>query len=100
MSSKALQSYTFHSKYARYNPELKRRDTWHEANDRVLEMHLSRYPQIAEELTWAFDQAKVKRVLGSQRAFQYAGSPILKKHARVYNCTVSYCDRPRFFQEA
>lgn len=100
MSIKALQSYTFHSKYARYNPELKRRDTWNEANGRVLDMHRSRYPQIADELNWAFEQAKAKRVLGSQRALQYAGTPILKKHARVYNCCVSYCDRLRFFQEA
>lgn len=100
MSIKALQSYTFHSKYARYNPELKRRDTWFESNDRVLNMHLSRYPQIAEELNWAFEQAKAKRVLGSQRALQYAGTPVLRKHARVYNCTVSYCDRIRFFQES
>jgi ribonucleoside-diphosphate reductase alpha chain len=100
MSIKALQAYTFHSKYARYNPELKRRDTWLEANDRVLNMHLSRYPQITEELNWAFEQAKAKRVLGSQRALQYAGAPVLKKHARAYNCCVSYCDRIRFFQEA
>jgi ribonucleoside-triphosphate reductase len=100
MSIKALQSYTFHSKYARYNSDLKRRDTWFESNDRVLNMHLSRYPQIAEELNWAFEQAKAKRVLGSQRALQYAGEPVLRKHARVYNCTVSYCDRMRFFQEA
>jgi ribonucleoside-diphosphate reductase alpha chain len=99
MSIKALQSYTFHSKYARYNSDLKRRDTWNEAIDRVLEMHLSRYPQITDELTWAFEQSKAKRVLGSQRALQYAGAPALSKHARVYNCTVSYCDRLRFFQE-
>ena len=24
----------------------------------------------------------------------------MKKNARMYNCSVSYCDRPRFFQEA
>jgi intein/homing endonuclease len=100
MSIKALQAYTFHSKVARYNPELKRRDTWTEANDRVLNMHLSRYPQITEELKWAFEQSKNRRVLGSQRALQYAGAPVLKKHARQYNCTSSYCDRVRFFQEA
>ena len=86
MSIKALQSYTFQAKYARYNSKLKRRDTWNEAQDRALSMHLGRYPQISEELTWAFDQAKAKRVLGSQRALQYSGAPILKKHARIYNC--------------
>jgi len=100
LSIKALQSYTFHSKYARYNPELKRRDTWNEANDRVLDMHLSRLPQIETELRWAFSEARDKVALGSQRALQYGGSPILKKHARIFNCVTSYCDRVRFFQEA
>jgi ribonucleoside-diphosphate reductase alpha chain len=37
--------------------------------------------------------------LGSQRALQFGGDPILKRHAKIYNCTSSYCDRLRFFQE-
>jgi ribonucleoside-diphosphate reductase alpha chain len=40
-----------------------------------------------------------KKVLGSQRALQFGGEPILKRHAKIYNCTSSYCDRLRFFQE-
>lgn len=99
MSVKALQDYTFVSKYARYNSEKKRRETWQEAVERVKGMHLQRYPQITEEIEWAFDQVKAKRVLGSQRALQFGGEPILKKHARIYNCIASYCDRLRFFQE-
>jgi ribonucleoside-triphosphate reductase len=100
MSVKALQDYTFNSKYARYNPARKRRDTWNESINRVMEMHLGQYPQVEEEIRWAFDQVRTKRVLGSQRALQYAGFPVISKNARVYNCTVSYCDRIRFFQES
>ncbi len=99
MSVKALQDYTFVSKYARYDSEKKRRETWQEAVERVKGMHLQKYPQIAEDIEWAFEQVKAKRVLGSQRALQFGGNPILKKHARIYNCISSYCDRPRFFQE-
>ena len=99
MSVKALQDYTFVSKYARYNKEKKRRETWLEAVERVKEMHLRKYPQISEDIEWAFKQVKAKRVLGSQRALQFGGDPILKKHARIYNCIASYCDRVRFFQE-
>jgi ribonucleoside-diphosphate reductase alpha chain len=40
-----------------------------------------------------------KKVLGSQRALQFGGDPILKRHSKIYNCTASYCDRLRFFQE-
>ena len=99
MSVKALQDYTFVSKYARYLPDQKRRETWAEAVDRVRDMHIRRYPQIEQEITWAFEQVRQRRVLGSQRALQFGGPPIEKKNARIYNCIASYCDRLRFFQE-
>ncbi len=99
MSLSALQEYTFVSKYARYVPELNRRETWNEAVERVRDMHLRRYPEIQEDIEWAFEQVKQKRVLGSQRALQFGGKPIEKKNARIYNCIASYCDRLRFFQE-
>jgi ribonucleoside-diphosphate reductase alpha chain len=99
MSVKALQDYTFVSKYARYKSEMNRRETWNEAVVRVEEMHLRKYPQIKKEIKWAFEQVKAKRVLGSQRALQFGGKPVEKKNARIYNCIASYCDRQRFFQE-
>lgn len=99
MSIKALQDYTYYSKYARYNKEEKRRETWDEATDRVKNMHLRKYPEAKEHIEWAFDLVRQKRVLGSQRALQFGGVPCEKKNARIYNCTVSFCDRMRFFQE-
>lgn len=99
MSVKALQDYTFTSKYARYLPEQKRRETWSEAVNRVRDMHIKRYPQIEKDITWAFEQVKQRKVLGSQRALQFGGDPIIKKNARIYNCIASYADRLRFFQE-
>jgi hypothetical protein len=99
MSIKALQDYTYYAKYARYNKKEKRRETWGEAVDRVLDMHLKRYPQVAEEIEWIRPLMKERRFLGSQRALQFGGLPIEKKHARIYNCAASYCDRIRFFQE-
>ncbi len=99
MSIQALQDYTYYSKYARYNKQHKRRSTWDETVDRVQNMHLSRFPQARKQIEWAFGHVRTKRVLGSQRALQFGGHPILSKHARIYNCTVSFCDRIRFFQE-
>ena len=99
MSIKALQDYTYVSKYARFNTKERRRETWFEAVERVKEMHLRKFPQVAEDIEWAFDLCKQKRVLGSQRALQFGGKPIEQKNARMYNCCVSFCDRIRFFQE-
>jgi ribonucleoside-triphosphate reductase len=67
----------------------------------VREMMHSRYDTfgISEDIDWAYDMMYKKKVLGSQRALQFGGDPILKRHAKIYNCTASYCDRLRFFQE-
>lgn len=103
MSVKALQEYTRFSKYSKYVPELKRRETWDEQVDRVFSMHEQKYADkmesIREDFEFAKQMVKKKRVLGSQRALQFGGKPILDKNAKLYNCTVSYVDRPRFFQE-
>jgi ribonucleoside-diphosphate reductase alpha chain len=96
-----LQNYTFVSKYARWIEDKNRRETWKEAVDRVRTMMHTKYDSfgIKEEIDWAYDLMYKKKVLGSQRALQFGGDPILKRHAKIYNCTSSYCDRLRFFQE-
>ena len=96
-----LQSYTFVSKYARWLEDKNRRETWKEAVDRVRGMMHTKYADysVSEEIDWAYDIMYKKKVLGSQRALQFGGDPILKRHSKIYNCTASYCDRLRFFQE-
>lgn len=101
-SADALGDYVFALKYARHLPEAGRRETYTEAVDRVFAMHARKYADkgIESDLAFAKDAVLDKLVLGSQRAMQFGGPYIEKKNARMYNCTVSYADRPRFFQEA
>lgn len=103
MSIKALADYTQYSRYARYDKEKKRRETWHEQVDRVFEMHERKFGEkldaIRDDFEFTKEMVKKKRILGSQRALQFGGDSILQKPAKLYNCTVSYVDRPRFFQE-
>jgi ribonucleoside-triphosphate reductase (thioredoxin) len=96
-----LQNYTFVAKYARWIEDKKRRETWKEAVERVKGMMLVKYADfnINEDIEWAYDMMYKKKVLGSQRALQFGGKPIMDRHAKIYNCTSSYCDRLRFFQE-
>jgi ribonucleoside-diphosphate reductase alpha chain len=96
-----LQNYTFVSKYARWLEDKNRRETWKEAVDRVRNMMHIKYDAfgVSGDIDWAYDIMHKKKVLGSQRALQFGGEPILKRHAKIYNCTSSYCDRLRFFQE-
>ena len=96
-----LQNYTFVSKYARWLESKNRRETWKEAVERVKNMMHTMYADkgVTDEINWAYDVMYKKKVLGSQRGLQFGGEPILKRHAKIYNCTSSYCDRLRFFQE-
>ena len=96
-----LQNYTFVSKYARWLENKNRRETWKEAVERVKNMMHTMYADknISEDIDWAYEIMYKKKVLGSQRGLQFGGEPILKRHAKIYNCTSSYCDRLRFFQE-
>jgi len=98
---KELQNYTFVSKYARWNKQKQRRETWVEAVDRVRQMMLEKYADknIDDDINWAYDMMQKKKVLGSQRILQYGGRPALIKNARVFNCSGSHCNRLRFFQE-
>lgn len=104
MSVKNLQDYVFTSKYSRYLAGEKRRETYEEAVERVIDMHRRHFTargcDIEDLLGIVGEMMLGRRVLGSQRALQFGGDAILSKHARMYNCTTSYCDRPRFFQEA
>jgi len=106
MSIRALQDYTFYAKYAKYNKNKKRRETWQETVDRVFEMHERKFKNILEtneefkkDFNFAKEQVSKKRVLGAQRALQFGGDPILAKNSKMYNCSVTYIDRPRAFQE-
>jgi ribonucleoside-diphosphate reductase alpha chain len=105
MSIKALADYTLYAKYSRYLPEKKRRESWDETVERVFKMHeehlgKEKLESIKEDFEFAKEMVKKKRVLGSQRALQFGGSPILRSNHKMYNCTVSYCDRASFFSEA
>lgn len=95
----AMSEYVFMSRYSRYIPRRRRRETWNEAVDRVKDMHVKKYPNISEDIAWAFEQVREKRVLPSMRSMQFGGEPIEEKNSRLYNCTFSVADRTDFFKD-
>jgi ribonucleoside-diphosphate reductase alpha chain len=56
-------------------------------------------PELDEALNFAQAAYTEKLVLGAQRALQFGGEQIFKHESRMYNCSVSYVDRPAFFNE-
>jgi ribonucleoside-diphosphate reductase alpha chain len=97
----AMSEYTLVAKYARWIEKKKRRETWDEMVNRVRDMHIFRYASknIEEDIRWSFEQVRNKKVLPSMRSMQYGGDSIIANDARIYNCSYSVCDRPRFFSE-
>lgn len=95
----------FYSDYSRWMENEKRFETWSESVGRVMNMHRDMYaskmsPRLLNLIALAESAYSQKWVLGAQRALQFGGDQIMKHMVRGYNCAFSYCDRPRFFQEA
>lgn len=99
----ALSEYIHASKYARYIPELQRREVFEETIDRVEGMHLKKFaylPDLLPDIRKAFGFVRNKQVLPSMRAMQFGGIAVEANHNRLYNCSASPVDRPRVFAEA
>jgi ribonucleoside-diphosphate reductase alpha chain len=99
ISQKILSDVTVFLKYAKYKPELSRRETWQELVMRNKEMHQKKYPQLAEEIEAAYKYVYDKRILPSMRSMQFAGRPIEVNPARIYNCAFLPIDDWRAFGE-
>jgi ribonucleoside-triphosphate reductase (thioredoxin) len=97
--SQILSEITTHLKYAKYVPEKNRRETWDELVTRNKEMHLKKFPHLAEEIETAYKFVYDKKVLPSMRSMQFAGKPIEINNARIFNCSYLPIDDYRAFSE-
>ena len=85
-SNKILSDITVFMKYAKYNKELGRRESWEELVTRNKNMHIKKFPQIKEAIEHAYKFVYDKKVLPSMRSLQFGGKPIEISPNRVYNC--------------
>ena len=99
LSSEILSDITVHMKYAKYIPELNRRETWEELVTRNKEMHIKRYPEFKERIEEVYKYVYDKKVLPSMRSLQFGGKPIEISPNRVYNCAYLPIDHVASFSE-
>jgi len=99
ISTKILSDITVYMKYAKYIPELQRRETWEELVTRNMDMHIKKYPQLNSEIRQAYTFVYDKKVLPSMRSMQFAGKPIEISPNRIYNCAYAPVDDYRVFSE-
>jgi ribonucleoside-triphosphate reductase len=94
--------------YSKWIENEGRAETWEDSVTRVMNMHRNN-PQFADAFKdeWfksMFEKTQQlyvdKRILGSNRALQFGGDPIMKHNSKMYNCLGSHCDRVEFFNES
>tara|TARA_R110000744_G_scaffold284551_1_gene396060 strand:+ start:57 stop:1913 length:1857 start_codon:yes stop_codon:yes gene_type:complete len=100
LASEILSDITVHMKYARYLPDVYRREAYSELVDRNKAMHIKRYPDLKEEIEEAYVFVYEKKVLPSMRSMQFGGKPIEVAPNRIFNCAYMPIDDIRAFGEA
>ena len=100
-SAEILSDIVTFTKYAKYVPEIKRRETWEELVERNMAMHVNKYPKLRKEIQQVYkDFVMTKKVLPSMRSLQFGGKPIQNSPNRIFNCAYMPVDAPESFSEA
>jgi ribonucleoside-triphosphate reductase (thioredoxin) len=99
LNQQILSDLIIHMKYARYLPELQRRELWPEITERYASMLIEKYPALEKEIYQNLQFVLNKKILPSMRAMQFAGPAIMRNNSRIYNCAYMPVDDIRAFSE-
>ena len=99
LNNSILSDITVHMKYAKYIPELNRRETWEELVDRNKAMHIRKYPSLENDINTYYKYVYEKKILPSMRSLQFGGKPIEISPNRLYNCAYLPIDHIDSFSE-
>lgn len=95
----SYQRYIAISRYARYLPEKKRRETWEETVDRYCDFFSQKFGDLFPKEE-AYESITKLKVMPSMRALMTAGKALERDNAAGYNCSALAVDDPRAFDEA
>ena len=96
-----LSDITVHMKYAKYQKDKLRRETWVELCMRNRNMHIQHYPYLADDIRKLYRKyVLTKKVLPSMRSLQFGGKSIEISPNRIYNCAYMPVDSLECFSEA
>ena len=111
LQQEIMSDITVHMKYAKYDAEKMRRESWSEICQRNRDMHLNHIDnlditkdnkeKLKEEVENVYTNfVYPKKVLPSMRSMQFAGKPVELSPNRVYNCAYMPIDSYLSFSEA
>lgn len=100
ISQQILSDVVIFNKYAKYIPEIGRRETWEEICERNMAMHIRSFPQLRSEIQRVYKEfVFTKKVLPSMRSMQFGGKPIDMNNTRMFNCCCLPVDSIYAFSE-
>ena len=100
-----LSNIKFNESYAKFNRITGKLESWEEACADVMTMHYNKFKHLE---TWSeiepyFEKALNayinQDILASQRNLQFREKHINKHNTKLYNCSVTYVDRPEVFKQ-
>ena len=94
-----LSDVTIWTKFAKYIPEIQRRETWEEICDRNQSMHVHKFPFLKDEIKNIYKYVRDYKILPSMRSMQFAGLPIELNNSRMFNCAFAAVNDPHVFAE-
>jgi ribonucleoside-triphosphate reductase len=95
----AYQQYIHKSRYARYLPEEKRRETWEETVNRYVNYWVDRADLNDFEVSELFKSIHDLDVMPSMRALMTAGEALDRDNVAGFNCSYLPIDHPKAFDE-
>lgn len=94
----SMSTYIHLSKYSRWKEVEKRRETWAETVDRLVQFWEGKYPSLFPS-GFMRDAIRSYSVMPSMRSLMTAGPALDRDHAAGYNCAAIAVDNPRVFDE-
>ena len=93
------QEFIHLSRYAKWDYENKRRETWPETVDRYISFWVNKYPNLEKEIKKARKYILNLEVMPSMRCLMTAGIALDRDNCAGYNCSYLSIDHPRAFDE-
>lgn len=98
-SMNSYQKYIHASRYARYLPDEKRRETWNETVSRYINFFKARHEKLDIPWTELEDAILNLEVMPSMRCLMTAGEALERDNVAGYNCSYVAVDNTRVFDE-
>ena len=98
-NNELLSELTIHMKYAKFLEDKKRRESYLELVERNKKMHIEKFPELEQDINFAYSFVLNKKVLPSMRSMQFAGKPIQINPVRMFNCSFMAMKDYRAFHE-